>query len=237
MSAMRPCLRELKIMTNKFRDRHEAGKMLAKRLTAYANCQDLLVLGLPRGGVPVADEIATSLNAPLDICLVRKLGVPNHEELAMGAIASGGVRVLNYDVVDSLGIDSSTIDEVAAKELQELQRRDRAYRGNRPLPEIKNQTVILVDDGIATGSTMRAAIAIIQQQQPQYLVVAVPVAPPITCEQLQAEVDEVVCLVMPESLYAIGLWYQDFSQTTDAEVRNLLARQSVININADKTYA
>ncbi|MCC5634715.1 phosphoribosyltransferase [Nostoc sp. CHAB 5844] len=224
-------------MTNKFRDRHEAGKMLAKRLTAYANCQDLLVLGLPRGGVPVADEIATSLNAPLDICLVRKLGVPNHEELAMGAIASGGVRVLNYDVVDSLGIDSSTIDEVAAKELQELQRRDRAYRGNRPLPEIKNQTVILVDDGIATGSTMRAAIAIIQQQQPQYLVVAVPVAPPITCEQLQAEVDEVVCLVMPESLYAIGLWYQDFSQTTDAEVRNLLARQSVININADKTYA
>jgi putative phosphoribosyl transferase len=227
----------LKIMTSQFRDRSEAGKMLAKRLTAYANRQDLLVLGLPRGGVPVAFEIATSLNAPLDICLVRKLGVPDHEELAMGAIASGGVRVLNYDVVDSFGIDRETINEVAAKELRELQRRDHSYRGARPLPEIKNRTVILVDDGIATGSTMRAAIAIVQQQQPQHLVVAVPVAPPITCEQLQAEVDEVVCLVMPESLYAIGLWYEDFSQTTDAEVRNLLAKQSVINTNADKTYA
>jgi len=224
-------------MTSKFRDRYEAGKMLAKRLTAYANRQDLLVLGLPRGGVPVASEIATSLNAPLDICLVRKLGVPEHEELAMGAIASGGVRVLNYDVIDNLNIDNSTIDQVAAKELRELQRRDRAYRGDKLPPEIKNRTVILVDDGIATGSTMLAAIAIVKQQQPQHLVVAVPVAPPSTCEQLQVEVDEIVCLVMPESLYAIGLWYEDFSQTTDAEVRNLLARQSVINTNTDKTYA
>ncbi|MBE9005282.1 phosphoribosyltransferase [Fortiea sp. LEGE XX443] len=219
-------------MTNKFRDRQAAGKMLAKRLTAYANRQDLLVLGLPRGGVPVAFEIAKSLNAPLDICLVRKLGVPDHEELAMGAIASGGVRVLNYDVVNSLGIDRQTIDEVAAKELQELQRRDRAYRGDKLPPKIKNRTVILVDDGIATGSTISAAIAIVQQQQPQYLIVAVPVAPPITCEQLQAEVDEVVCLVTPEPFYAIGLWYEDFSQTTDTEVRNLLARQSVMNTNA-----
>ncbi|MBD2494549.1 phosphoribosyltransferase [Nostoc sp. FACHB-280] len=223
-------------MTSKFRDRSDAGKMLAKKLTAYTNHPDLLVLGLPRGGVPVAYEIATSLNAPLDICLVRKLGVPSHEELAMGAIAAGGVRVLNYDVINNLGIDISTIDKVATQELRELQRRDRAYRGERPLPNIKNRTVILVDDGIATGSTMRAAIAVVKQQQPQRLIVAVPIAAPITCEELQAEVDEIVCLVMPESLYAIGLWYEDFSQTTDAEVRHLLAKPTVIN-NADKTYA
>jgi putative phosphoribosyl transferase len=222
----------MSIMTSKFRNRAEAGKLLARQLTTYANCKDVLVLGLPRGGVPVAFEIAKSLNAPLDICLVRKLGVPNHEELAMGAIASGGVRVLNYDVVNSLGIDNQTIDEVTAKELRELQRRDRAYRGDRPLPEIKNRTVILVDDGIATGSTMRAAIAILLPQRPQRLIVAVPVAPPSTGEELQAEVDEIVCLVMPESLHAIGLWYEDFSQTTDAEVRELLARQSDVRSNA-----
>ncbi|MBE9205729.1 phosphoribosyltransferase [Nostoc sp. LEGE 06077] len=223
-------------MTSKFRDRRDAGKILAKRITAYTNSQDLLVLALPRGGVPVAYEIANSLNTPLDICLVRKLGVPDQEELAMGAIASGGVRVLNYDVINSLGIDSKIIDNVAIKELQELQRRDRAYRGDQPLPKIKNRTVILVDDGIATGSTMRAAIAIVKQQQPQRLIVAVPVAAPITYKELQAEVDEVVCLVMPESLCAIGLWYEDFSQTTDVEVRYLLAQSSVIN-NPDKTYA
>jgi putative phosphoribosyl transferase len=216
----------MSIMTSKFRNRAEAGKLLAKQLTIYAKCKEVLVLGLPRGGVPVAFEIANSLNAPLDICLVRKLGVPNHEELAMGAIATGGVRVLNYDVINSLGIDHKIIDEVTAKELRELERRDRAYRGDRPLPEVKNRTVILVDDGIATGSTMLAAIAILQPQRPQRIVVAVPVAPPSTCEQLQAEVDEIVCLVMPESLYAIGIWYEDFSQTTDAEVRELLARQS-----------
>ncbi|MBD2299117.1 phosphoribosyltransferase [Nostoc sp. FACHB-87] len=223
-------------MTSKFRDRSDAGKMLAKKLTAYTNHPDLLVLGLPRGGVPVAYEIATSLNAPLDICLVRKLGVPGHEELAMGAIAAGGVRVLNYDVINNLAIDSTTIDKVATQELWELQRRDRAYRGERPLPDIKNRTVILVDDGIATGSTMLAAIAVVKQQQPQRLIVAVPIAAPTTCQQLQAEVDEIVCLVMPESLYAIGLWYEDFSQTTDVEVQHLLAKHSVIN-NADKSYA
>lgn len=226
------CLQEISIMTSKFRNRAEAGKLLARQLTIYANRNDLLVLGLPRGGVPVAFEIAKKLNAPLDICLVRKIGVPDHEELAMGAIASGGVRVLNYDVINSLGIDRQIIDEVTAKELQELQRRDRAYRGDRPLPEIKNRTVILVDDGIATGSTMRAAIAILRPQQPQRLIVAVPVAPPSTCEQLQAEVDEIVCLDMPESLYAIGLWYDDFSQTTDAEVHELLAKQSDVSSNA-----
>ncbi|MBD2437815.1 phosphoribosyltransferase [Nostoc sp. FACHB-110] len=219
-------------MTSKFRNRAEAGKLLAKQLTNYANFNNLLVLGLPRGGVPVAFEIAKQLNAPLDICLVRKIGVPNHEELAMGAIASGGVRVLNYDVLNSLSIDCQIIDEVTAKELRELQRRDRAYRGERALPEVKNHTVILVDDGIATGSTMRAAIAILQPQQPQHLIVAVPVAPPSTCQQLETEVDKIVCLVMPESLYAIGAWYDDFSQTTDAEVRELLARQSDISRNA-----
>jgi putative phosphoribosyl transferase len=210
-------------MMRKFRDRTEAGKMLAKRLTTYVNRQDVLLLGLPRGGVPVAFEIAKALNAPLDVCLVRKLGVLGHQELAMGAIASGGVRVLNDDVVNSWGISLQTIDEVAARELRELQRRDRVYRGDQPPPEVKNRTIILVDDGIATGSTMRAAIAILQKQQPQQIIVAVPVAPPTTCEQLRREVDQVVCLIMPESLYAIGLWYEDFSQTTDAQVRDLLA--------------
>ncbi|YAF97839.1 MAG: phosphoribosyltransferase [Nodularia sp. CChRGM 3473] len=220
-------------MTIKFRNRAEAGQMLARKLTAYAHCQDVLILGLPRGGVPVAYEVAKALDAPLDICLVRKLGVPGHEELALGALAklpgtefaSGGVEVLNPDVIKLLGIDRKTIEEVAAQEFQELQRRDRAYRGDRPQPEIKNRTIILIDDGIATGSTMRAAIIALQKQQPQRIVVAIPVAPPITCEQLQAVVEEIICLIMPEPMYAIGLWYQDFSQTTDEEVRKLLAKQ------------
>ncbi|MBH8563978.1 phosphoribosyltransferase [Nostoc sp. CENA67] len=215
-------------MTIKFRNRTEAGQMLAKHLTAYANRTDVLVLGLPRGGVPVAFEVAKALNVPLDICLVRKLGVPAHEELAMGAIASFGARVLNSEVVDSLGIDHRTIEEVAAKELRELQRRDRAYGGDRPHAEVKNRTVILIDDGIATSSTMRAAIAVLQSQQTQRIVVAVPVAPATTCEQLRAEVDEVICLTTPEPMYAIGLWYEDFSQTSDQEVRDLLAKRSTV---------
>lgn len=208
----------------RFPNRTVAGQQLAARLTSYADRSDMLVLGLPRGGVPVAYEVAKALHAPLDICLVRKLGVPAHKELAMGAIAAGGVRVLNYDVVSWLGISGKTIDEVAAKELKELQRRDRAYRGDRPQPEIRDRTVILVDDGIATGATIRAAIAVIKSQQPARLIVATPVAPPSTCEELKAEVDEVVCLMTPELFYAIGLWYEDFSQTTDDEVRELLAR-------------
>jgi predicted phosphoribosyltransferase len=204
-------------------NRTEAGRMLATKLTTYANRSDVLVLGLPRGGVPVAFEIAKKLNLPLDICLVRKLGVPGRRELAMGAIASGGVRVINSDVVDWLKIPSEVIDRVAAQEERELQRRDRVYRGNLPLPTIRNRTIILVDDGIATGSTLRAAIAALKQQQPKAIIVAVPVAPPSTCQELQGEVDQVICLLKPESLYSISLWYEDFRQTTDEEVRNLLA--------------
>ncbi|WP_026731934.1 phosphoribosyltransferase [Fischerella sp. PCC 9605] len=218
-------------MTMIFRDRTQAGQMLARKLSAYANRQDVIVVALPRGGVPVAFEVAKALNVPLDVCIVRKLGVPHHKELAMGAIAAGGVRVLNYDVVSWLGISSKTIDEVAAKELRELQRRDRVYRGERPPLDVRNRTVILIDDGIATGSTMRAAIAILRQQQPQSIVVAVPVAPLETYRELQAEVDGVVCLLTPEPMNAIGLWYENFSQTTDEEVRELLSKQLAASIS------
>jgi putative phosphoribosyl transferase len=211
-------------MIETLRNRNEAGQLLAKKLTAYANRSDLLVLGLPRGGVPVAFEIATALNAPLDICIVRKLGVPGHEELAMGAIAMGGVMVLNEEVVKGAKIARSIIERVAAREKLELARRDRLYRGDRPFPELRDRTVILVDDGIATGSTLKAAIAIVRQQQPKSIVVAVPVAPQSTCHELKEEVDEVVCLMMPEPLRAIGLWYDDFLPTSDAEVQDLLAR-------------
>ncbi|HEY9658445.1 MAG TPA: phosphoribosyltransferase [Allocoleopsis sp.] len=211
----------------RFQNRIEAGQQLGTRLKSYADRPDVLILGLPRGGVPVAYEVAKRLHAPLDICLVRKLGVPGHKELAMGAIASGGVRVLNYDVISWLKIPGRVIDEVAARELRELQRRDRAYRGDRPQPEIGDRTVILVDDGIATGSTIRAAIAVIQPQHPARLMIAVPVAPPQTCEALNKEVDEVVCLMAPDPFYAIGLWYDNFAQTTDEEVRELLAQSLV----------
>jgi putative phosphoribosyl transferase len=222
-------MKEVSKMTIRLRNRTEAGQMLASLLTDYANRPDVLVLGLPRGGVPVAFEVAKALNVPLDICLVRKLGVPGHKELAMGAIASGGIRVLNYDVVSWLGISSNTIDEVAAKEQRELERRDRVYRGDRPQSDVSNRTIILVDDGIATGSTMRAAIAILQQQQPEQIVVAVPVAPAQTCKELKSEVDKVVCLMTPEPFYAIGLWYENFEQTTDEEVRELLSKTLVIS--------
>lgn len=216
----------------RFRDRVQAGQLLAAQLKAYANRPDVLVLGLPRGGVPVAYEVAKALHAPLEVCLVRKLGVPTHKELAMGAIASGGVRVLNYDVVSWLGIPSRTIDEVAARELKELQRRDRAYRGDRPAPEIRDRTVILVDDGIATGSTMRAAIAVLKPQHPARLIVAIPVAPPQTCAEIKAEVDELVCLLSPPDFYAIGVWYDNFSQTTDEEVRSLLSNPTPHSLSA-----
>lgn len=206
-----------------FQDRADAGRQLAARLKRYAHRPDVLVLGLPRGGVPVAYEVAQALNAPLDICLVRKLGVPGQPELALGAIASGDVQVLNHGVIDELAIAKSAIDAVVAQEAQELQRRDRAYRGDRPPPAIAGRTVILVDDGIATGASMRAAISVIAPQAPGKLIVAIPVAPPSTCEALSRDVDAVVCVTMPARLHAIGSWYADFSQTTDADVRHLLA--------------
>ena len=211
----------------RFRNRTEAGQLLARKLTQYANRSDAIVLGLPRGGVPVAFEVATALNLPLDICLVRKLGVPGHQELAMGAIALGGVQILDDDVLAWLRITGHTIGEVAAQELQELQRRDRVYRGNRPQPSLRDRVVILVDDGLATGSTMRAAIGVVKPQQPQRIVVAVPVASPETSEQLRTEVDEVVCLITPPLFYAIGMWYEEFAQTTDAQVCELLTKTQV----------
>lgn len=207
-----------------FVDRADAGWRLAAMLSAYAHRPDVLALALPRGGVPVAYEVARALDAPLDVFVVRKLGVPGHEELAMGAIASGGVRVLNRDVIESLKIPPEVIDRVTARELQELARRERAYRGDRPPLEVAGRTVILVDDGVATGSTMRAAIAALRQRHPARLVVAVPVAAPSTCRELGEEVDDIVCALTPEPFYAVGLWYQNFSETTDDEIRDLLQR-------------
>ena len=208
----------------RFRDRHEAGRVLATRLLAYANRSDVLVLALPRGGVPVGFEVAHALKAPLDIFLVRKLGVPGHEELAMGALASGGVRVLNEDVVRQLRIPDAVIDAVAKEEQRELERRDRLYRDGRPPIDVRGRTVILVDDGLATGSTMRAAILALRRQHPAAIVVAVPVAAAATCAEFASEVDDVVCASTPEPFYAVGLWYEDFTQTTDEEVYALLAR-------------
>ncbi len=210
----------------RFRDRAEAGRRLAGLLPQYAARDDVIVLALPRGGVPVAYEIARALGAPLDVFLVRKLGVPGHAELAMGAIASGGTRVLNEEIVAGLGISPELIDAVAARESVELSRRERAYRGDRPPIDVRNRIVILIDDGLATGATMRAAAAALRQAGPREIVVAVPLASRETCEAFRAEVDVVVCASTPEPFYAVGLWYEDFAQTTDAEVRDLLARAS-----------
>jgi predicted phosphoribosyltransferase len=206
-----------------FRDRADAGRQLATRLGAYRGRPDVLVLGLPRGGIPVAYEVARALDAPLDVFVVRKLGVPGQEELAMGAIATGGVRVVNRDVVDALHIPPDVLDRAAEAEARELARREESYRGPRPEPQVQGKTVILVDDGLATGSTMRAAVAALRQQGPARIVVAVPVAAPSTCEELRREVEEVVCLATPEPFMAVGRFYDDFSQTTDDEVRQLLA--------------
>ena len=206
-----------------FRDRADAGRQLAGRLGVYAGRDDVRVLGLPRGGVPVAAEVARSLGAPLDVFLVRKLGVPGHEELAMGAIASGGVRVLNDDVVRALHIPASEIERATARAAAELRRREGLYRGDRPPVDVRNRTVILVDDGLATGSTMRAAAAALRRLEPARTVVAVPVAAPETCATLRREVDEVVGVLLPETFYAVGAWYEDFAQTTDAEVRRCLS--------------
>jgi erythromycin esterase-like protein/adenine/guanine phosphoribosyltransferase-like PRPP-binding protein len=209
-----------------FRDRREAGRLLAEKLAAYANRPDVLVLGLPRGGVPVAYEVARALGAPLDVFVVRKLGVPGYEELAMGAVATGGVLVLNEQLVERLGIPKQMIDAVAARERQELVRRERLYRGGRPPPDVRGRTVILVDDGLATGATMHAAIRALRQQNPARIVVAVPTASPDTCKDMKKEADDVICGITPEPFHAVGRWYRDFSQTTDEEVRALLARRN-----------
>ena len=205
-----------------FLDRTEAGRILATRLAAYANRRDVLVLALPRGGVPVAFEVARTLHAPLDVMIVRKLGVPGQEELAMGAIATGGVRVLNDDVVRMLALSDEVISTVAAREQQELARRERLYRGDRPAYDIRGRTIILVDDGIATGATMRAAVAAVKQWQPARIIIAVPVAASATCEAFAPEVDDVVCVERPADFFAVGFWYEHFSQTTDEQVRDLL---------------
>jgi len=209
----------------RFRNRADAGRLLADKLAAYAGRPDVLVLALPRGGVPVAFEAARVLGAPLDVFLVRKLGVPGKEELAMGAVATGGVRVLNDEIVRGLDIPENVMNAVVAKELEELARRERLYRGGRAPPNVDGKTVILVDDGLATGATMRAAVQALKQQQPGRIVVAVPAAPRDTCEALKAEADDVVCVITPEPFFAVGSWYDDFAQTTDVEVRDLLARQ------------
>jgi len=207
-----------------FLNRTEAGKKLAARLTAYADRSDVMVLGLPRGGVPVAFEVARALHAPLDVFLSRKLGVPMQEELAFGALTSGGVRVLDRDIITEVGISEAEIEEVTERVKKELERRELVYRAGRPPLDVEGQAVILVDDGIATGSSIRAGVSALKQMKPARIVIAVPVAPASTCKRLRAEVDEVVCLHMPELFYAIGQFYEDFSQLTDEEVIELLRR-------------
>jgi predicted phosphoribosyltransferase len=207
-----------------FEDRRDAGRRLAAKLIKYAGEPDVLVLALPRGGVPVAYEVAEALAAPLDVFLVRKLGVPDHEELAMGAIASGGIRVLNEDVIHALRLDEEAIDAVTAREWRTLRERELSYRGERLRPRVKGCTVILVDDGLATGASMRAAVQALNEEHPKRLVVAVPVAPPQTCESIRAEVDEIVCALTPPAFHGVARWYGEFLQTTDQEVHELLGR-------------
>ncbi len=213
-------------MIQPFKNRTEAGQVLARRLAKYADRPEVLVLALPRGGVPVGYEVAQALHAPLDVFTVRKLGVPGHEELAMGAIASGGVRVLNGSVVEGLNISDAVIDAVAGRELRELERRERAYRDDRPAPDVQGRTVILVDDGIATGSTMKAAIEALRQLEAFRIVVAVPTAALSTVREMRPDVDELVAVLTPADFTCVGQWYADFSQTNDEEVRELLERAS-----------
>lgn len=207
----------------RFRDRAEAGRVLAGALGHLAGRDDVVVLALPRGGVPVAHEVARALGAPLDVFLARKLGVPGHRELAMGAVASGGVRVLHQAVIDALAIAPEVIEEVAAREGAELARREQAYRSGRPPLEVAGRTVVVVDDGLATGATMRAAVTALRAQLAGRILVAVPVGPPETCQEMAREADEVVCVRTPRSFHAVGQWYDDFAQTTDDEIRALLA--------------
>jgi putative phosphoribosyl transferase len=211
-------------ITQRFRDRTEAGRLLASHLARYADRPNVLILALPRGGVPVACEIARALNLPLDVFLVRKLGVPGQEELAMGAVASGNVRILQRDVIEGLRIPRSAIEAVTAEETRELARRERAFRGDRPSPQVRERDIILVDDGLATGSTMRAAVAALKLQHPERITVAVPVAESETCNEIKNEVDEIICLRTPTAFYAVGLWYETFPQLTDETVREFLRK-------------
>jgi putative phosphoribosyl transferase len=215
-------------MRERFVDRHEAGRVLAEALGSYAGRDDVLVLALPRGGVPVGFEVARALGAPLDVMLVRKLGVPGQEELAMGAIASGGVRIVSDDVVNALHIPERAIAIVAAAEGQELERRERAYREGRPFPDVGGKVAILVDDGLATGATMRAAVAALRALGAGPVVAAVPVAPPETCAALSRVVDQMICALTPDPFFAVGAWYEDFTETSDETVRALLHRAAEI---------
>jgi len=211
-------------MERTFSNRTEAGRLLAEKLVKYAGRTDVIVLGLPRGGVPVAYEVAKRLGVPLDVFIVRKLGVPGFEELAVGAIASGGVRVLNEDVLRALPNANETVESITARETAELERREHSYRDGRPAPELRDRVVILVDDGLATGATMRAAVKALRHRGAAKIVVAVPVGPPDTCREFEEEADETICASVPEFFQAVGQYYEDFSQTSDDEVRELLAR-------------
>lgn len=211
-------------MTDRFADRAEAGRRLAAKLAKYARRDDVLVLALPRGGVPVGYEIARALDVPLDVFVVRKIGVPWHEELAMGAIASGGVRLLDPDVIRIADVDPAEVEEMTEREHLEVERRERLYRGNRPFPDLRGKTVIIVDDGLATGSTMQVAVAALRKENPARIVVAVPVAARETCAAFENIVNEIVCEITPEPFAAVGLWYDDFSQTSDDDVHDLLTR-------------
>ena len=214
-------------MSKPFSNRREAGVKLADKLRAYANRADVLVLALPRGGVPVAYEVARALHAPLDVFVVRKLGVPGHEELAMGAIASGGVRVLNEEITSEMGLPRSLINAIVRREQKELERRERLYRGARPIPDVLGRTVILIDDGLATGATMHAAALALRKMEPSKLIVAVPVGAQDICDEFRGVVDEVACVITPAPFMAVGAWYADFSQTSDEEVRDLLQQAGV----------
>jgi putative phosphoribosyl transferase len=220
------------LATERFADRRAAGRLLAERLTRYAGEEDVVVLALPRGGVPVGFEVARALEAPLDVFMVRKLGVPGHDELAMGAIATGGTRILNQQLISSLDIPGEWIEAVDARERREMERRERAYRGDRPPPDLTDRKVILVDDGLATGSTMVAAVRAVRQSDPERVIVAVPVAPPETIASLREEADEVITVLAPSGFGGVGVWYEDFSQTTDQEVIVLLDRTRRVPGNA-----
>ena len=208
----------------RFRDRREAGRQLAERLVNYAGRSDTIVLGLPRGGVPVAYEVASALHLPLDVFVVRKIGTPWHQELAMGALASGGVRVINQDLVRELNVPASEVERITQREQRELERRELRFRGNRPFPDVTGKTVLLIDDGLATGATMQVAVAALRQKGAQRVVVGVPVASPDTCDAFRDITDDIVCVLTPEPFYAVGFWYDDFGQTSDEEVHDLLDR-------------